>query len=59
MNRRYTVTKDPACGLWYAHRASTPNIPIFGSFRKTKRAAQRVAANYMAFTLADYLAMKY
>ena len=58
MKRIYTVSKDENSGLWYAHKAGFSYIPVFGSFRKTKRAAQRVAADCMAISLKEYLQLK-
>lgn len=58
MNRRYTVSKDTKSGLWYAHKAGFPWIPVFGSFRGSKRAAQRVAADCMALPLKEYLGLR-
>ena len=39
----YVVSKDEKSGLWYVHLEGFAYIPVFGSFRKTKRAAQRIA----------------
>ena len=39
----YTVSRDEKSGLWYVHLEGFPYVPVFGSFRKTKRAAQRIA----------------
>jgi hypothetical protein len=58
MKRTYTVSKDEKSGLWYAHKAGFSWIPIFGSFSKNKRAAQRVAADCMALPLKEYLQLK-
>ncbi len=58
MKRTYTVSKDEKSGLWYAHKVGFPWIPVFGSFRKSKRAAQRVAADCMALLLKEYLQLK-
>jgi hypothetical protein len=58
MKRTYTVSKDEKSGLWYAHRVGFPWIPVFGSFNKSKRAAQRVAADCMALPLKEYLQLK-
>ena len=40
---RYVVSRDEKSGLWYVHLEWFAYIPVFGSFRKTKRAAQRIA----------------
>lgn len=58
MKRLYTVSKDEKSGLWYVHRAGRSWIPLFGSFRKSKRAAQRIAADCMALPLKEYLKLK-
>lgn len=39
----YTVSKDQKSGLWYVHMKGYPYVPVFGSFRQSKRAAQRIA----------------
>lgn len=52
--KTYTVSQRKD-GLWYAHLTGFPYIPVLGSVRKTKRAAQRVAANCMCLLLSDYL----
>ena len=41
---KYVVGKDEKSGLWYVHLDGFPYVPVFGSFRKTKRAAQRIAS---------------
>lgn len=58
MKRAYTVSKDEKSGLWYAHKVGSPWIPVGGSFSKSKRAAQRVAADCMALPLKEYLQLK-
>lgn len=40
---RYTVSWDSYCGMWYVHLEGYPYAPVFGSFRRSKRAAQRIA----------------
>ena len=40
---RYVVSKDERSGMWYVHLEGFPYVPVFGSFRKTKSAAQRIA----------------
>lgn len=56
MYRRYTVSQKD--GMWYAHLVGFPWIPIIGSFRKTKRGAQVVAAQRMALPLKEYMGLK-
>jgi hypothetical protein len=58
MKRTYTVSKEEKSGLWYAHKVGFPWIPVFGSFRKSKKAAQQVAADCMALPLKEYLQLK-
>ena len=58
MKRTYTVSKDAKSGLWYAHKVGFSWIPLLGSFSKSKRAAQRVAADCMALPLKEYLQLK-
>jgi hypothetical protein len=58
MKKTYAVSKDEKSGLWYAHKTGFPWIPVFGSFRKSKKAAQRVAADCMALPLTEYLRLK-
>lgn len=58
MKRTYTVSKDKRSGLWYAHKVGFPWIPVFGSFNKSKRAAQQIAADCMALQLKEYLKLK-
>lgn len=40
---KYIVSKDQKSGLWYVHMKGFSYVPVFGSFRKSKRAAQRIA----------------
>lgn len=58
MKRHYTVSKDEKSDLWYAHKAGFPWIPVLGTFSKTKRAAQKHAANLMAISLKEYLQLQ-
>lgn len=58
MKRTYTVSKDEKSGLWYAHKVGYPWIPVLGSFSKSKRAAQKHAADCMALPLKEYLQLK-
>lgn len=39
----YVVSKDEKSGLYYIHLEGYNYIPVFDSFRKTKRAAQALA----------------
>lgn len=39
----YVVSFDPKAGMWYVHLEGFPYVPVFGSFTKSKRAAQRIA----------------
>lgn len=52
--RTYTVSRDKN-GLYYAHKVGFPWIPIWGSFAKSRRGAQKHAAAAMALTLEEYL----
>ncbi len=58
MKRTYTVSKDEKSGLWYVHKVGFPRIPVFGSFSKSKRTAQKYAADCMALPLKEYLQLK-
>jgi hypothetical protein len=58
MKRYYTVSKEEKSGMWYAHKAGFPWIPVLGTFSKTKRAAQKHAADLMAIPLKEYLRLK-
>ena len=58
MRKTYTVSKDGKSGLWYAHKVGFSWIPVLGSFSKSKRAAQRVAADCMWLSLKEYLQLK-
>ena len=58
MNRTYAVSKDDKSSLWYAHMVDFPKIPVFGSFSKNKKAAQKHAANMMGITLKEYYKTK-
>ena len=58
MKRYYTISKAEKSGLWYAHKAGYPWIPVLGTFSKTKRAAQKHAADLMAISLKEYLNCK-
>lgn len=54
--RKYTVSQTEN-GLWYAHKKGFPNLPVMGSFSKSKRSAQAEAAQCMAITLKEYFAI--
>lgn len=57
MKRTYTVSRDEN-GYWYTHKVGYPNIPVLGTFSKSKRQAQKHAAAIMALTLKEYLKLK-
>ena len=40
---RYVVSKDKKSCMWYVHLEGFAYVPVFGSFRKSKQAAQRIA----------------
>lgn len=40
----YVVSKDPKTGMWYVHLKGFSYVPVFGSFRHTKKAALAIAA---------------
>lgn len=46
---RYVVSKDQNSGMWYVHLEGFPYVPIFGSFRRSKRAADSIARERNAF----------
>lgn len=58
MKRSYTVSKDKFTGLWYAHKVGFSYIPVLGSFSKSKRTAQKFAADCMGIPLKEYLRLK-
>lgn len=58
MKRTYTVSKDEKTGLWYAHKVGFSYIPVLGSFSKSKRTAQKYAADCMGIPLKEYLRIK-
>lgn len=58
LKRYYTVSKCEKSGLWYAHKAGFPWIPVLGTFSKTKREAQKRAAELMGISLEYYLQLK-
>ena len=49
----YTVSEKD--GIWYAHMVGYPNIPVFGSFRKRRSDAMRVAADSMGLSYKEYI----
>ena len=55
--RTYTVSQEQESGWWYAHKAGYPWIPVFGTFERTRRAAQKHAANMMGLPIKDYLTL--
>ena len=54
----YTVSQDDKSKLWYAHRVNYPYIPVFGSFRKTRKGALQCAADSMGLPLEDYMELR-
>ena len=58
MKRTYTVSKDEKTGLWYAHKVGFSYIPVLGSFSRSKRTAQKYAADCMCIPLKEYLKIK-
>ena len=48
--RFYEVSKDKDSGLFYIHQEGYAWIPVFGSFTKSKAAAQKQAAAYIGLT---------
>ena len=54
-DRVYTVSQDSKSGLWYVHMVGYSYIPCFGSFRTTKRAAQKIAAEWMGIPFETYM----
>ena len=55
--RVYTISKDKN-GYWYAHMVGYSNIPVFGSFSKSRKDALTWAANSMGLTYAEYMEAK-
>ena len=45
----YTVSKDEESGMWYAHMVGYPYVPVFGSFRKRKSDAFKIAKRQELF----------
>ena len=41
---RYVISKDQKSGMWYVHLEGFAHVLVFGSFRKSKRAAQAIAS---------------
>lgn len=58
MWRTYTVSQDKESGAWYAHKAGFSHIPVLGTAEKTRRAAQKHAANMMGLPIKDYMTLK-
>lgn len=54
-DRVYTVSYHEKSGLWYVHMAGYSYIPCFGTFRKTKRNAQKAAAEWMGIPFETYM----
>lgn len=55
--RHYTVSRDKN-GYFYAHRVGYSNIPVFGSWSKSRKAATEIAASEMALTYKEYVDYK-
>lgn len=51
----YTASKTKDGEYWYAHRVGYPNIPVLGSFCKTRKGAYQHCANLMAMFLDQYM----
>jgi hypothetical protein len=62
MDRRYVVSRDlghkmndgsfaSGSGLWYVHQHGHPLIPVFGTFRESKREAQAIAREMNALAM--------
>ena len=58
MKRTYVISRDEKTGLWYAHKVGYPRIPVYGSFSKSKRIAQKYAADSMGIPLKEYFKIK-
>lgn len=58
MRRTYIVSKDEKSGMWYAHMVGFSYIPVWGSFSKSKRKAQKHAADCMGLSLKEYFKTK-
>ena len=54
-DRVYTVSQEPKSGLWYVHMVGYSYIPCFGTFRKTKKNAQKAAAEWMGIPFEVYM----
>ena len=50
----YTVSQDKN-GYWYAHRVGYHNVPVFGSFSKSKRHALQYCADCMGMTYKQFM----
>ena len=50
----YTVSKDKN-GYYYAHRIGYPNIPVWGSFSKSRKQALKHCACAMALFYDEYM----
>lgn len=50
----YYVAVQDKSGVWYATKKGY-DIPVMGSFSKTRRGAQKYAAACMALTYSEYM----
>lgn len=53
-DRVYTVSQDKN-GYWYVHMVGYSYIPCWGTFHKTKKAAQKDAAMWMGIPFETYM----
>lgn len=53
----YDVIKEKG-GRWYVCHVATPNKPIPGTFKKDKKDAMHIAADYMGVSYKEYLKMR-
>lgn len=42
----YTVSQDKTSGLWYVHMKGYAYVPVFGTFRETKKEAKKLLKYY-------------
>ena len=57
MKITYTVSKEKG-GMYYAHAVGFPNVPLFGSFSKSKKAALHTAADAMGLPYKEYMKLR-
>lgn len=41
MKRKYEISQDNRTGLYYAHKAGYPSIPLYGSYRSTYKGVEK------------------